>query len=126
MYPGNPFLEFSEPATIKWHINSIVHPVTGKHKIRFGLGQYTLESFMKVRPRKSPTGMTWFGKAGNGLAGQSYINEFYRTSREVCNKIGFYICNIIAGISNTVAEKNNSFHSWKYVLCIRKHGLKRY
>ncbi len=110
MQPLYAILKFLKTILVKGHVNTVVHAVTGKHKVGFGLVQHPLQSFMQVRPREGPARMARFRKARNRFAGQANINKFKMPVRVTYSKISNHIIYIIGLPGDAVTQKNDAFN----------------
>src|ERR1044071_5057627 len=57
--PRNALPELREPFFIQWQVNSIIHPITCKNQIGFGMFEHSLESLVQIRTWELPSGVSF-------------------------------------------------------------------
>ncbi len=106
-------------------VDAVVHAVAGDDEVGFGLGEYAVEAFVEIRTGEFAAGVTFFGEARDGLAGEAEVEEFEFEIGVFGDEGGFDVCDVGATEGDAVAKENDAFGLGEFGLSEGDEGEKK-
>ena len=125
MPPGSQndaFAEFGKTILGEGEINAVVHAIAREDKVGLGFGEDARQALVKVGPWELAIGVARFAEAGDGLAGQSTVDDLESAPGILGEEEGLKTIHILAGVGDAIAEEDDAFGAGQKVRGVQQGG----